>query len=126
MIGLDEIYSKEEKDWNGKKWKNYRITILKLWIGILGEERHMNLIDFIKEYMNRKNAFTKVVLEFFWIDEGIDEEYCFEGTPSEFVARYTQDYDCIEGLDIFDVRELEITNEGLRSQIYIKISRIEK
>lgn len=86
----------------------------------------MNLIDFIKEYMNRKNAFTKVVLEFFWIDEGIDEEYCFEGTPSEFVARYTQDYDCIEGLDIFDVRELEITNEGLRSQIYIKISRIEK
>ncbi len=83
----------------------------------------MNLIEFIKEYANRKNAFTKVLLEFFWIDEGIDEEYCFEGTPSEFVNKYTKDYDCIDGLDIFDVSELKITNDGLRSQIYIKIIR---
>ena len=52
----------------------------------------MNLIKFINEYANRKNAFTKVVLEFFWKDDGIDEDYCFEGTPSEFVDRYTKDY----------------------------------
>ena len=83
----------------------------------------MNLIKFIHEYANRKNAFTKVVLEFFWKDDGIDEDYCFEGTPSEFVDRYTKDYDCIRGLDIFDVHELKITNEGLRSQIYIEVIR---
>ena len=49
----------------------------------------MNLIEFIKEYANRKNAFTDVTLEFNWNSIGIDEEYCFEGKPSEFVERYT-------------------------------------
>ncbi len=83
----------------------------------------MNLIEFIKEYADRKNAFTKVILEWFWIDEGIDEEYCFEGTPSEFVEHYTKDYDCIEGFSIFDVHKMKIINNGLRSQIYIEIVR---
>lgn len=83
----------------------------------------MNLLEFIKEYANRKNAFTEVVLEWFWLDQGIDEEYCFEGTPSEFVEHYTKDYDCIDGFDIFDVYELNINNENLRSRIYIKIVR---
>lgn len=81
----------------------------------------MNLIEFIKQYADRKNAFTKVILEWYWVDDGIDEEYCFEGTPSEFVERYTKDYDCIDGLDVFGVHELKIINEGLRSQIYIEI-----
>lgn len=83
----------------------------------------MNLIDFIREYANQKNAFTKVILEFFWVDDGIDEEYCFEGLPSEFIERYTEAYDCIDGIDIFDVSELNIKKDGFRSWIYIKIIR---
>lgn len=83
----------------------------------------MKLIELIKEYANRKNSTTKVVLEWYWIDKGIDEEYCFEGLPSEFIEKYTRDYDCIDGFDIFDVHELKITNEGIRSQIYIEIVR---
>lgn len=83
----------------------------------------MNLIEFIKEYANRKNAFTDVTLEFNWNGSGIDEEYCFEGKPSEFVERYTRDYDCLNGMDIFNVYKLKITNDGLRSQIYIEIWR---
>lgn len=81
----------------------------------------MTLIDFIKEYANRKNAFTDVTLKFNWNDTGIDEEYCFEGKPDEFVERYTKDYDCIKGLDIFNVYKLAVTNNGLRSRIYIEI-----
>ena len=83
----------------------------------------MNLILFINEYANRKNDTTKVVFEFFWMDEGIDEEYCFEGRPSEFVEKYTKDYYCIDGVDIFDVHELKISNDGLCSTIYISIVR---
>lgn len=79
----------------------------------------MKLIDFIREYANRKNAFTKVILEFFWVNEGIDEEYCFEGLPSEFIEKYSKDYDCIEDIDIFDVSELRIKNNGMRSKVYI-------
>lgn len=83
----------------------------------------MNLIEFIKQYADRKNAFTKVILEFFWLDDGIDEEYCFEGLPSEFIEKYTKDYDCIDGFDIFDVSEIDIKNDGLRSHIYIAVRR---
>ena len=83
----------------------------------------MNLIEFIKQYADRKNAFTEVVLEWFWVGEGIDEEYCFEGTPSEFVEKYTKDYDCLDGLDIFDIHEIKIVNEGIRSRIFIEIVR---
>lgn len=83
----------------------------------------MNLIEFIKQYAERKNATTKVFLEWFWVDDGIDEEYCFEGSPSEFVEKYTKDYDCIDGFDIFDIHEMKIINEGIRSQIYIEIVR---
>ena len=83
----------------------------------------MNLIEFIKGYADRKNAFAQVVLEWYWVDEGIDEEYCFEGTPSEFVEHYSKDYDCIDGFDIFDVHKMEIINDGLRSRIYIEIVR---
>ena len=81
----------------------------------------MTLIEFIKKYADRKNAFTKVILEFFWLDDGIDEEYCFEGLPSEFIEKYTKDYDCLDDVDIFGVTELSIKNEGLRSTIYISI-----
>ena len=83
----------------------------------------MFLIDFVKEYANTKNDFTQVILEFFWENEGIDEEYCFEGTPMEFINKYTKDYDCIEDEDISDVKELTITNNGCHSRIYIKIIR---
>ena len=82
---------------------------------------NMSLIDFIKEYANRKNSTTKVFLEWFWVDEGIDEEYSFEGLPSEFVEKYTEHYDCIDGFDIFNIHEIKIVNEGIRSQIYIEI-----
>jgi len=83
----------------------------------------MKLIDLIKEYADRKNSTTEIVLEWYWMDEGIDEEYSFEGLPSEFVEKYTRDYDCIDGFDIFDVHELKIINEGIRSKIYIEIVR---
>ena len=80
---------------------------------------NMKIIDFIKEF----NEFTKIVLEWYWVDEGIDEEYSFEGSPSEFIEKYTRDYDCIDGFDIFDVHEMKIINEGIRSKIYIEIVR---
>lgn len=81
----------------------------------------MEIIELIKEYANRKNSTTKVVLEWYWIEDGIDEEYCFEGLPSEFIEKYTRDYDCIDGFDIFDVYNLKIINKGIRSEIYIEI-----
>ena len=83
----------------------------------------MSLIEFIKQYADRKNATTKVFLEWLWTDTGIDEEYCFEGSPSEFLEKFTKDYDCIDGFDIFDIHEMKIINEGIRSQIYIEIVR---
>jgi hypothetical protein len=83
--------------------------------------KRMKIINFLKEYADRKNEFTKVVLEWYWVDEGIDEEYSFEGSPSEFIEKYTKDYDCIDRFDIFDVHEMKIINEGIRSKIYIEI-----
>lgn len=80
----------------------------------------MTLIEFIREYANRKNAFVNVILEFYWLDTGIDEEYCFEGKPFEFIEHYTKDYDCIQDVDVLDVHELKITD----SEIYIKIFKI--
>ena len=81
----------------------------------------MSLIEFIKQFVNHKNEFTNVTLEWFWEEEGIDEEYCFEGNPVEFMAKYTRDYDCLKNIDIFDVKEMEIKNDGLYCEIYIKI-----
>lgn len=84
----------------------------------------MSLIDFIKQFVDHKNEFTNVTLEWFWVEEGIDEEYCFEGKPDEFMKKYTKDYDCLDNMDIFDVKELEITNTGLQCEIYIKIVEV--
>lgn len=83
----------------------------------------MSLIEFIKQYADRKNATTNVILRWFWEDTGIDEEYSFEGSPSEFLEKYTKEYDCIDGFDILDIYEMKIVNEGIRSRIYIEIIR---
>lgn len=83
----------------------------------------LTLIEFIKQYTGRRNATTKVFLEWYWVDSGIDEEYCFEGSPDEFVEHYSKDYDCIDGFDFFDVHELKIVNDGIRSRIFIEIVR---
>lgn len=82
----------------------------------------MTLIDLIRLYANsNKNSFTKVILEWFWVDTGtIDEEYSFEGTPCEFIEKYTEHYDCIDGYDICSVHELKIIKDG-SSEIYIEI-----
>jgi len=79
------------------------------------------LIEFIRQFADRKNATTMIILEWYEGEDVIDEEYCFEGTPSEFIDKYCNDYDCIDGFDVFDVNELEVTNKGIRSRVYIKI-----
>ena len=86
------------------------------------------LIDFIKEYAERNNSKDKVILTWMWEEEGEDEEYSFEGTPEDFVDKYTNDYDCIEGFTLDDVTSLTIKNYGafgtLRwSEIFIEIYR---
>ena len=83
----------------------------------------MKLIEFVKEYVADRDKTTQVILDWIWEEEGIDEEYSFDGSPSEFIENYTRDYDCIDDFDIFDVQELSITNKGIRSKIYIKVVR---
>lgn len=81
----------------------------------------MELKQFIKMFENR-NEYTYVCLEWFWINEGIDEEYCFEGTPSEFIKHYTYEYDCIDGYNVEDCTQIRISNCGRKSMyIYIEI-----
>ena len=81
----------------------------------------MKIIDFLKEYADRRNGLTKVVLKWYWVDEGIDEIYCFEGSPSEYIEKYTQVNFRADSLDVFDVHEMKIINKGVRSKIYIEI-----
>lgn len=83
----------------------------------------MLLIDFIKQLTENKDRHITVFLEWFWVSDGIDEEYSFEGSPEEFVEKYTEHYDCIEGFDIYDVFDLEVKNEGWRTSVYINIVR---
>ena len=84
------------------------------------EREEMLLKDFISKYII-KNEITKIVLEWIWEDEGIDEEYSFEGNPSEFIEYYEKYYDCLDGFVINDVTELCIKNKGCITNIYIKI-----
>lgn len=71
-----------------------------------------SLIDFIQEYAERNNPKDKVLLEWNWEDEGNDEEYSFEGTPEEFVEKYSKDYDCLDGVTVDDVNAIKIVNYG--------------
>ena len=56
----------------------------------------MKLIEFVKEYVADRDKTTQVILDWIWEEEGIDEEYSFDGSPSEFIENYTRDYDCID------------------------------
>lgn len=80
----------------------------------------MKLIDFINMYSGKENDYTKVIFEWYWTDTGIDEEYCFEGKPSEFYEKYTKDYKVIEGVYMNDLTDLSIKKDG-RIEIYAKI-----
>ena len=83
----------------------------------------MNLIEFVKQFSDDKNLYTKIYLEWLWIESGLDEEYCFEGSPSEFIEKYTIHYDCLDGINLSDVSTLIIHNEGGLSEIFISIER---
>lgn len=80
----------------------------------------ITLIDFIDMYSGKENDYTKVVFEWYWTDTGIDEEYCFEGKPSEFYEKYTKDYKIIEGVYMNDLTDLSIKKDG-RIEIYAKV-----
>ena len=77
----------------------------------------ISLIDFIKGYAERKNPKDKVLLEWNWLDDGPDEEYSFEGTPEEFVEKYTEDYDCLDGIMLDDVYAIKIVNYGSKGTL---------
>lgn len=81
----------------------------------------ISLIDFIKGFAERKNPRDKVFLEWNWLNEGSDEEYSFEGTPEEFVEKYTKDYDCLDSITLDEVNAIKIVNYGTRSWTRIDI-----
>lgn len=86
----------------------------------------MDLIEFIKGYAERNDKYTTVYLEWIWNDDGVDEEYSFEGSASEFVEKYTEHYDCIDGFTLDNVAELKIENTGsyaVSTKIFIEIRR---
>lgn len=81
----------------------------------------MQLIDFIKEFSDKDSV--SVCLDFLWEDSGLDENLCFEGTPNEFVENYTNNYDCIKGLEVSEVYELTIKRIACRLDIFIGVVR---
>lgn len=83
----------------------------------------MLLIDFVKQYGEHKDKLTKVFLWWFWKDDpsNDDEEYSFEGSPSDFIEKYTEHYDCIDGYTFDDVSEIKVENIGCRTEIRIFI-----
>jgi len=86
----------------------------------------VDLIEFIKENFADRDTTTDIVLEWFCDDVGFVEEYCFEGSPSAFVEKYTQDYDCLDEISIFDVHELRVCNKDMRTRVYISIVKYQE
>ena len=84
----------------------------------------ISIIDFIKMYIPLDRC-TKVYFQWIWKDEslGVDEEYSFEGTPSEFVEKYTEHYDCLDGLELDDFHLLKVVKDGWRIKICIDLFR---
>lgn len=72
----------------------------------------ISIIDFVRMFEIEHNGHTKIVFIYEWIDDGIDEEYCFEGNPTEFLEKYTKDYTCLNGFDIDELSYLLIMNDG--------------
>ena len=82
----------------------------------------MDIKEFIKTFLEN-NDYTNIILQWEWMDDGIDEEYSFEGCPSDFLNYYTKHYDCIDDMTLFDVAVFKIENVGCRTFIWIEIVR---
>lgn len=69
----------------------------------------MSILDFIRLYL-KDDEYTDVKFFYYFEDDRpvMDYEYSFEGKPSEFIDNYTNDYSCLDGMELTDVDRIEI------------------
>lgn len=78
----------------------------------------ISIKDFVK--MIYDEGYTaKIVFEWNWIGDGLDDEYSFEGTPAAFLKKYNDEYDCIDNYCIDDLSVLKMENYGYPIKIYM-------
>lgn len=82
----------------------------------------ISIIDFVKTFLEY-DKYVTVYFEWEWIDDGIDEEYSFEGSPSDFVEKYTEHYDCLDGVDMMDLYSIKMVSNGCFKKIYMELQR---
>lgn len=81
----------------------------------------LSIFDFVRMYQDKYYDRVHIIFEWEWIDAGIDEEYSFDGIPSEFIEKYTFHYSILDGLDIDDLHLLQINNSAYVKEVYMHL-----
>ena len=72
----------------------------------------MKLQEVIKYFATENDTSTDIILEVVRKgSEEIDEDLCFQGTPSDFLQNYVKENDYIKDMDLLHVCEFRIDND---------------
>lgn len=78
----------------------------------------MSIIGFIRMFED-EHPEVKIIFEWYWLDDGIDEEYSFEGVPEEFLDKYTIEYDCLDAYYLDDLSEFSFDRRD--NKLYMRL-----
>lgn len=72
----------------------------------------MGIIEFVKMYSDILHG--RVIVSFVWSFErcGMDSEYSYLGDAEDFIRKYTDEYDALDGLSLEDLAYLDIHRIG--------------
>lgn len=72
----------------------------------------MKLQEVIEYFAAENNSSTDIILEVIRKgSEEVDEDLCFQGTPSDFLQNYVKENGYIKGMDLLHVCEFRIDND---------------